>query len=287
MRQRCSSHFAGWNLMWATDDYNRMYICDDHDEDLPEEIKRLQGTLGWAVIEPANVQKLQIEEITIPYDSRAPIVGSGCFEYDVVDDAHDEIYHIPNETIKRICISEGILYLCTSAFYGLCVLQHVILPRTLRYIGAGSFCDTGLKQISIPDSVRYIGSRCFEGCKHLEECRLPNHIDKIRASTFENCYSLRQIALPTNLQAIETDAFRSSGITMVSFPEGLRTIQSGAFVECESLFSVMLPRSLTSIAANAFDSPEVNPLLTFYVYSGSYGLMWAREHGYKVLSAEI
>ena len=82
-------------------------------------------------------------------------------------------------------------------------------------------------------------------------------------------------------------AFNESGLRMMVIPENVIHIAEKAFANCESLFYVTLPRTLTDIADDAFDPPEVNPLLTFYVYPGSYGLMWAKERGYPVKSAEV
>lgn len=218
-------------------------------------------------------------------------------------------YQQTGHFINSVTIPEGIKLLAHHAFYNECKLNEINLPSTLLFMGEGCFAHTALTSIDIPLSLGYIGDNCFEGttltevripdnveylghcafqsCEQLRFCKLPNKLQVVNGNCFQECYQLEGITIPNTVEAISECAFESSGLRSISFAEGLLNIDSNAFANCESLFSVTLPRSVSHIADDAFDPPEKNPLLTFYVYPGSYGLMWAREHGYPVRSAVV
>ena len=204
-----------------------------------------------------------------------------------VNDSTDDYDEFPDPNVESIEICSGIKFIADFAFAGNESIKEVVLPPTLLYLGAYSLECNMLQSIDVPSSVRYIGEGAFYSCKILQRCVIPHGVQKILSKTFAQCYSLSAVYLPATLTGIASEAFAESGLRYISIPEGVQYIESRAFAECESLFSVSLPRSTNSIADDAFDPPEINPLLTFYVYPGSYGLMWAREHGYKVASAEI
>lgn len=52
--------------------------------------------------------------------------------------------------------------------------------------------------------------------------------------------------------AIGCDAFRESGVTVLTIPEGVTRVQTRAFYGCESLISVDLPDSIVSLEDEAF-----------------------------------
>lgn len=50
-----------------------------------------------------------------------------------------------------------------------CVIESIILPRTVSSIGGLAFCRSNLKSITIPNSVNNIGMSAFGNCKKLTE----------------------------------------------------------------------------------------------------------------------
>lgn len=221
----------------------------------------------------------QSKEIVVPGIIEGKrIVGAGS---EVFKSVFDE-----NDTCERITFSEGIKYLGSYVLNNFSHLRYLQLPDTLLYIGEGAL-KNNLQEVVLPQSLLRLGSSCFDSNWRINKCNIPSKINKIEMSTFSYCDALFSVKIPSSVLEIGAFAFTDTAIPSLVLPEGIETIGQNAFSLCKNLRSVILPRSLTNIADNAFDSPEKNPLLTFYVYPGSYGLMWAREHGYPVKSAEI
>ncbi|MBQ2797925.1 MAG: leucine-rich repeat domain-containing protein [Ruminiclostridium sp.] len=108
--------------------------------------------------------------------------------------------------------------------------ERVIVPEkmngmTVVKIADNAFSGTGVKSVTVPDSVQYIG-RSFADCDKLEEIILPETLTELYAYAFEDCTSLKRIRLPKNLSA--------SAIGIVDINN---TIQS-PFNNCTSLEAI-------------------------------------------------
>jgi len=79
-----------------------------------------------------------------------------------------EFYHIPNALRGNITIPYGIINIPANAFANKPFLQGITLPSTLRYIGFGAFQNSGLTQITLPQSVLEIHSAAFLGNSNLQ-----------------------------------------------------------------------------------------------------------------------
>ena len=77
-------------------------------------------------------------------------------------------------------------------------------------------------------------------------------ITRIGIGAFYDCRNLETAALPTGLTSIGDGAFAQTGLTEITFPEGLCYIGQDAFRDCYSLTSIVLPSSLISISHDAF-----------------------------------
>ena len=89
----------------------------------------------------------------------------------------------------------------------------------------------GLRRITIPDSVKYIGYSCFGGCKCLSEIHLSKNLKSIGIYCFRDCIELEIVVIPNMVSEIE----------------------SLAFFGCESLKKIILPDKLEHIGWNVFE----------------------------------
>lgn len=147
-------------------------------------------------------------------------------------------------------------------------------------IAGGAFWGcSGLRYITIPNSVTNIGDCAFTECPNLTSIILPESVTSIGEMAFDDCYNLVSITLPENVTDIGCDAFArtawydnnydSEGTvyigkvlyeykgempenTSIEVKEGTKSITSYAFYECTNLISVILPESVTSIGEAAF-----------------------------------
>ena len=158
-------------------------------------------------------------------------------------------------------------------------------------VGASAFANcTGLKSLTIPDSITTIGEQAFSGCGSLTLITIPDSVTSIGQGAFSGCSALEQITIPfVGAEAGKTssDTYQypfgyifgtssytggtevtqyyygsSTGNTTFAtyyIPSSLRkvtvaggNILYGAFYNCSMLTSITSPENVTSIGAYAF-----------------------------------
>ena len=85
-----------------------------------------------------------------------------------------------NKNIKRVVIKKGVTAIADFAFEGCKKLKEIILPSTLKKIGACAFEGCPIKNITIPKSVKKLGEGVFGNCKKLESITMPGNIGIIK-----------------------------------------------------------------------------------------------------------
>ena len=146
---------------------------------------------------------------------------------------------------------------------------------------------SGLKSVTIPNTVTYIGNRAFEDCYNLKSVTIPNSVTSIGSLAFYNC-GLTSVTIPSNVTYIGNGAFTNSSygeianITVVNgntvydsrnncnaiihsgtnelllgcnntnIPNSVTSIGDNAFTGCSGLTSITIPNSVTSIGIQAF-----------------------------------
>ena len=107
----------------------------------------------------------------------------------------------------------GSMFSLRPCFEGCTSLERVVLNEGLQYIGENTFANCPIKTIVIPNSVRSIGARAFNGCTKLTSAVIGNLVEAIETSTFQGCYSLENVVIGSNVKYIDENAF--SGCTFL------------------------------------------------------------------------
>lgn len=199
------------------------------------------GDLGHVVVEEAGylqeVNKLIIEGELNADDWSKIKQMTNLTELDLSKALIDEI---PNE-----------------AFNGRWAIDKVLLPPTLKKIGAYAFQGTALTSVNIPDNVETIKECAFNNARQLQEVHLPDSLTSLGTSAFEYCRSLRTIKIPTKLKTIPDYTFQNCrSLQSVELHDSITGFGNHAFVNCD-LREIILPKSTSWVDNDAF-SGNVN-----------------------------
>lgn len=172
----------------------------------------------------------------------------------------------------------------------------VAIPASVTYLGTtydvvgiaarAFYGSVGLKQITIPNSVQYIGTSAFEGCAWLESVSIPASVNNIMSRAFANCMNLQNMTvstsnttydsrnsckgivekatntliagcqktiIPSSVTAVGEYAFYGDvKRTYITIPNQVTVINPYAFQDCVSLNRFTLGSSLQKISDYAF-----------------------------------
>ncbi len=96
-----------------------------------------------------------------------------------------------------------------------------------------------LIDVTLPDSVKYIGSNAFSHCKKLTNVNLSNSVKSIAFCAFGYCSSLTSIKIPNGVTSIGDSAFYyCTGLTSITIPNSVPSIGEWAFTSCSSLVDI-------------------------------------------------
>lgn len=186
----------------------------------------------------------------------------------------------PNAKVPEKVNIDGTIYPVLGinhyAFNGDFMLNSVEIPNSVIVTGTGLFKNcTGLRQVSLPNSLDEISQIMFEGCERLGSIDIPESVYQIRYGAFRycsdlkdvtlhdglgiigteafmSCQSLKEISIPSTVTEIYDNAFSGSGLRNISLSKSLTTIGPRAFFACSSLTSVVIPSCVTEIGVGTF-----------------------------------
>lgn len=160
-------------------------------------------------------------------------VGSGEFMIEFYDD----IIRIPDKAFYKSKINGG-----------------VILPNSLKSIGAYAFAKTACTDFSLPNSVTEIGEGAFESCHNFRTLNLPRDLKKIGNRAFYDCLLSGNLDIAYNVTEIGDYAFYGcTSLTKLSLTSSLQRIGANAFNGCKNLkCELAIPSTVTEIGDGAF-----------------------------------
>lgn len=226
-----------------------------------------------------------IKSITIP--GTVTTIGmsafSGCANLTAIDlpSSVTEIdgYAFSSTGLTAVTLPKHLRKLGTDAFTGCTALKSVFIPLSLQ-TASSPFrkCtaltdvtfedgrtklpntlleDSGIRQLTVPQTVTQIGYSAFAGCTQLTAITLPAGLWELGSEAFKGCTALTGVALPDSLTALSHGAFENcTSLTAVEFPAGITPFSwsssSGMLRNCTSLRSVKLPKTVSSLGNGFF-----------------------------------
>lgn len=170
------------------------------------------------------------------------------------------------------------------------LVTDLVIPNKLKTINKYAFYNGSFKTVSIPNSVKEIGTRAFIGCTELKKLTIPDSVEKIYTEAFKDCTALESVTMGNSVTEVEGNAFQSCNaikrvditdlenwlkikfrseysnplvfahklylnnelVTDVVIPDSVQEIQNYAFQNYTDLKSVVIGNGVTSIGQYAF-----------------------------------
>ncbi len=200
---------------------------------------------------------ISLEEITL--GKGLAIIGNGVFHG--CEGLKEIKVHEENESLVSI---DGNLYTKDQKIF----LQYApgkqedvfIIPEGVVEIGENAFdsCER-LTQISVPDSIKIIDKKTFDGCTYLKYnpgvggLYLGNEGNPFLVFVEADNVSSPKISVNTKIIAGHAFEYWDQRAS-IQIPEGVSVINAKAFINCQYLNSVKFPSTLEYIGNSAFEN---------------------------------
>lgn len=159
-------------------------------------------------------------------------------------------------------------------------VTDVKIPATYGSAKVGHIADFAfenckqLKQVTIPEGIKTIGSDAFSGCNSLASVKIPASVTYVAPRAFYSCDALTKIEVEDGnerYESIDGVLYDKIDKVIVAYPmglasecytvkEGTLTIGSNAFAVASKLETVVLTDSVTVIEERAFSACSVKSL---------------------------
>lgn len=137
--------------------------------------------------------------------------------------------------------------------------NNLVIPNTVTYNGVTyiitalapyAFCErVDIKTITLPETIKNIGSYAFYFCTNLTAINIPNSVTAINNNTFELCRKLKLNKLGENITTIGSRAFFDChSITELNIPRSCKTIDNDAFGWCKGLKKLIIEDGNTTLS---------------------------------------
>lgn len=196
------------------------------------------------------------------------------------------IYAVNFDVMEKAVLGSGLKIIGENCFSNATNMTGIELPASLEIIGAGAFCGSGLKSLTLPEGLKRIeGSSDSSfgstfGSTHITSLTLPEGLEYIGDDTFQGCDALATVRYNCRNAIIDgfgTDQwgyifpgiFMSSGIEKVIIGPNVETIPSGLFGGTNTIVRLEFEESETPLIIGDFN----------FTCAGRYGTDHAKVKG--------
>lgn len=175
------------------------------------------------------------------------------------DTATDLGTHLFNgcNALKSVRLPAGLRDLPNSIFNGCSSLKNVKLPSSLQTISRAAFMNSGLRWITLPSKVWYVGDRAFENCDALVGnitygMTIPSNVMYLGARAFYDCDMLKVVTNKMSATSIKYEAFADMDmLEKINIPGKVTVVGYGAFQDDSALKMMFIPPNVTTFETNS------------------------------------
>lgn len=88
--------------------------------------------------------------------------------------------------------------------------DKVVLPYSILIVGSQAFTKSNVKEVIIPDSVAFIDTKAFFGCKHLEKVHIAANVVEVKEFAFASCKTLKDVTLESKETIVDKKSFQDT-----------------------------------------------------------------------------
>ena len=145
-------------------------------------------------------------------------------------------------------------------------MSSITIPSTVKTLGSNVFSDCkNLRSIDL-STIETFGNAVLNGCTALTSAKLPENIETIPQNIFSGCTSMTSYTFSDKIRSIGSGAFFNTGLTSVNF-DNIYDIGEYAF-SGTNLQTVILPEYLYNVGNGAFSN--CNELKTVTLLGSMY-----------------
>ena len=115
------------------------------------------------------------------------------------------------DMIRSIVVNEGVTAIGKYAFSD-CGAKYISLPSTLKTIGTYACDFNDFRSVNIPDSVTSIGAYAFYYCEQMTTVHISTGMTSIPSYAFYGCKALRTVTIPENITYIYGSSFTYANV---------------------------------------------------------------------------
>ncbi len=141
------------------------------------------------------------EEIILERSMQNPALPDRMAIVEKIDDYAFEMC----QNLKSVTLPSSVKRIGTDAFAN-STLETVLLSEGLLSIGDGAFYGTRLKEIKVPESVRYIDFQAFAYCHDIVKVDLPSTLQALGGFVFQYSFSVKDIYCRAAIPPVASDS---------------------------------------------------------------------------------
>lgn len=184
------------------------------------------------------------------------------------------------QNLKTIKLPASIKTFGNQCFFDTPALEEIVFAEgtQLETIGANTFQDCGIQNITLPESVVSVGREAFVRCTNLKKVNIPASATYVHPEAFKYCNNLVEFDVDDNNTVYASpDGMLTSRDKkeLILFPAGkasstftilapsFEKIGAYAFYYCQNLENIVIPKKVKSIGNYAFQFCDNLNSITF------------------------